>query len=515
MKRILVVDDKEETLALLKALLSGSGYAVDTARHGAEALVTAHQTPPDLVVSDLLMPVMDGYTLLRRWKADPRLHRIPFVVYTATFTDPEDERLARDFGADAFILKPAEPVEFLARLEDVLLTDPSDSRAPRAADEQIVLREYNASLVRKIEGKLVELEAANRALTEDVAARRALERALTESETRLRDLIDGLGPDVFVGLLTPAGEILEANRSALAAAGLTLENVLGRPVEQTYWFSHDPDAQRQLRDAVTRAARGEGSRFDVPVRLAGGRSGVLDFSVQPLRDDAGIVRFLVPSAVLITERKRAEQRLQESERRFREIFESANVGIAVADRDDRFLAVNAWFGDMLGYTRDELLQMHTFDLVHPDDVAESRRLTTAVHEGRAGANWGGASLSEKGRHRHLGECLCEHRVRRMRPGKIFDRRRQRHHRAPARGAGAARERGALFEGFQLRATGDVHLDARGWPLRGRERRLSRHVWLPARRGRRENVAGARHVVQPRRPGGAGRGTARPGGIPQS
>ena len=60
------------------------------------------------------MPVMDGYTLLRHWKADPRLKTKPFIVYTATYTEPEDERLALNLGADAFILKPSEPDEFLA-----------------------------------------------------------------------------------------------------------------------------------------------------------------------------------------------------------------------------------------------------------------------------------------------------------------------------------------------------------------------------------------------------------------
>ena len=79
---ILIVDDKEENLYYLEALLRGHGLTVESARHGAEALVKARQHAPDVVISDLLMPVMDGYTLLRHWKADARLKRVPFIVYT-------------------------------------------------------------------------------------------------------------------------------------------------------------------------------------------------------------------------------------------------------------------------------------------------------------------------------------------------------------------------------------------------------------------------------------------------
>lgn len=383
-KRVLVVDDKEDNLALLQALLAGSGYAVDQARHGAEALVKARAAPPDIVVSDLLMPVMDGYTLLRQWKADESLRHIPFIVYTATYTDPKDEQLALDLGADAFIVKPAEPVAFMARLEEVLSRTSANGVAAHSSivgDEKVLLRQYSETLIHKLEEKLRQMEEQNRALQQALMERKQLMQALTDSEKNLRDIIDGLGPDVFVGLLTPEGAVLEANQSALGAAGLRLDEVRGRPVEETFWFSYSKEVQRQIRDAVNRAACGEASRFDVRVRLAGDQFGVIDLSLRPLLDERSQVRLLVPSANVITERKQAEQQLAESERRLREIFESANVGIALADPEDRILEANKWFSEVLGYSREEMLRLHTFDLVHPDDIAESRRMTEAVHRG--------------------------------------------------------------------------------------------------------------------------------------
>ncbi len=165
MTRVLVVDDKEANCYFLRALLEGYGYEVETARHGAEALALARRRPPDLVVSDLLMPVMDGYTLLRHWKVDDRLTLVPFVVYTATYAEPRDEQLALDLGADAFILKPSEPDAFIARLGEVLTrVESSPARSQPGQPTPAVLKEYNEVLVRKLEEKAIQLEQANASL---------------------------------------------------------------------------------------------------------------------------------------------------------------------------------------------------------------------------------------------------------------------------------------------------------------------------------------------------------------
>jgi PAS domain S-box-containing protein len=169
MTRILIVDDKEENLYYLQVLLTGYGYVVESAHHGAEGLAKARQTPPDIIISDLLMPVMDGYTLLRQWKSDERLRNIPFVVYTATYTAPEDEELAMSLGADAFLIKPLEPEEFIARIRlveaDMAKARPQTLRQVQG-NEDATLQQYSKVLVRKLEQKSLQLEAANRALQE-------------------------------------------------------------------------------------------------------------------------------------------------------------------------------------------------------------------------------------------------------------------------------------------------------------------------------------------------------------
>jgi signal transduction histidine kinase len=189
MTRVLIVDDKDENLYYLQALLEAHGCEVVPARHGAEALVLARQAPPDVVISDLLMPVMDGYTLLRHWKADAQLRAAPFIVYTATYTEPEDERLALSLGADAFILKPTEPDEFLAKLDVVRARTaavmPPHVQAPSGHPEGLLL-EYSETLIRKLEEKTLQLEESNRALQQDIAAREKVAEQLRHTEEQLR-----------------------------------------------------------------------------------------------------------------------------------------------------------------------------------------------------------------------------------------------------------------------------------------------------------------------------------------
>ena len=181
MTRLLAVDDLEENLHLLEVLLGSQGYEVHCARNGAEALEMAMESPPDLVISDILMPVMDGFSLCRKWKADERLNRIPFVFYTATYTDPKDERLARDIGADAFITKPSEPDELLAIVQATLARAESGqvvaANGPSVGQETILER-YSEVLVRKLEDKMLQLEKTNQALQQEIGERARAEEAL-------------------------------------------------------------------------------------------------------------------------------------------------------------------------------------------------------------------------------------------------------------------------------------------------------------------------------------------------
>ncbi|MBM4137861.1 MAG: response regulator, partial [Nitrospira sp.] len=159
--KILIVEDNEDSRMILKRTLESNGYTIEEASNGVEALGLAKESPPDLIISDILMPEMDGFRLCYEVKHDEQLKKIPFVFYTATYTDPKDERLALALGASRFIFKPAETEEFLNTIREVL-EEYKEKRLPvpeKQLEEDIAIyRMYVDSLVRKLNEKVKDLQ---------------------------------------------------------------------------------------------------------------------------------------------------------------------------------------------------------------------------------------------------------------------------------------------------------------------------------------------------------------------
>ena len=167
MTRVLVVDDVDQNRYLLRVLLEGSGYQVDCARDGAEAMALAEINAPSLVITDILMPVMDGFSLCRQWKQHERLKHVPLMFYTSTYTDSNDEVYAASLGADAFLVKPAEPLELLETIRGILRNSTSVPVPEAMPDDAVVLKQYNSVLIHKLEQKVDQLEAATKLAREN------------------------------------------------------------------------------------------------------------------------------------------------------------------------------------------------------------------------------------------------------------------------------------------------------------------------------------------------------------
>ncbi|MGO9690269.1 MAG: response regulator, partial [Syntrophobacteraceae bacterium] len=179
MTKILIADDDRRNLYLLETILKTYEFEVTSAENGAEALDLARKSLPDLVITDIFMPVMDGFKLCQNWKSDKRLRNIPLIFYTATYTDPKDEEYALSLGAERFLVKPQQPEVLISVIRQILADrgkGPSDEPVMEEAES---LRQYSEVLFRKLEDKVAQLE-------NEIAERKRAEEILRESEAKFR-----------------------------------------------------------------------------------------------------------------------------------------------------------------------------------------------------------------------------------------------------------------------------------------------------------------------------------------
>jgi len=159
--KIFVVEDTDDSRILLEAVFAAGEYEVDSASNGLEALRKIREMPPDLIISDILMPEMDGFDLCRQLKLDPQLKSIPFIFYTATYIDERDEKFAMSLGATRFVIKPEDPVKLLKIVEEVFTEyqDSINDTKPLVEDEnnEFDVR-HTEVLSRKLDKKIHEVE---------------------------------------------------------------------------------------------------------------------------------------------------------------------------------------------------------------------------------------------------------------------------------------------------------------------------------------------------------------------
>jgi two-component system, cell cycle response regulator DivK len=118
-KRILVVEDQPDNRKIIRDVFAPTGYEIIEAENGEEALAAIAKARPDLILMDIQLPIMDGYTATRRIKEDPALRSIPVIAVTSYALSGEEKR-AREAGCDDYIPKPYSPRELLAKVRQYL-----------------------------------------------------------------------------------------------------------------------------------------------------------------------------------------------------------------------------------------------------------------------------------------------------------------------------------------------------------------------------------------------------------
>ena len=379
---ILIAFERDSEQSALEQLLSGRGHRVVKAANGLTALDTARRDPPQAVVSDIVLPRMDGFALCRKWKQDERLQTIPFLFYTRRHDDPKYERFALELGAERFLARSVPPEALLAALDELLVDVSAKSNATmplpaldetamrRAAEKaqhaQAAERSQQQHAQARLQAQIAELEAAN----QRVSAGEARFRRVFEANPLPMWIADhATGGFIAVNEAALAlygylrAEFLALKAASLEAPGSEANGALrthrrkdGAPLTLSIG-GHEIEFDGRSADLVC--------AFDLTERVERERRKQQEADA---RERSLGEQFAARERSLAEELAARERKLkEEAEARERKVREEAGAGRAVLDAaadgcwildsDGRLLDVNAAYCRMSGYGREELLKM--------------------------------------------------------------------------------------------------------------------------------------------------------------
>lgn len=182
---ILVVEDMPNVQELLAVTLRFKGYPVVTASNGQEALEAIEKERPAMVLTDILMPRMDGYALIHHMRSNPKMRDIPVIFLSATYVTPEDKAFALSLGATKFLEKPIDTEDFLLTVAEVLLEGPRTGPLPMQNER--FYRGYRERLETKLAHKIAQIVRTERLLETLPREQRPSFESLLAEELEHRD----------------------------------------------------------------------------------------------------------------------------------------------------------------------------------------------------------------------------------------------------------------------------------------------------------------------------------------
>ena len=302
---ILIVNDVPEQLTLMDGLLRKAGYSVFTAEDGVEGFDIAKQEHPDLVISDVSMPRMNGLEFCRRLRSDHELRSVPILLVSALQKDTESVVAGLTAGADDYLEVPFDSTRLVAKVS------------------------------------------------------RLLERARLEAN--YRDLVEQASDMIFTQDIS--GRLTNINAAGARFLGREPNEIIGRTVSATFGLIPKGTEVTELRNIDSEV------RQQFLATSASGEDRWLDLILSPIKDKSNETVGFRGVARDVTERKNFEQALRDSEERYKLLFESTPQAIWVYDESTlRFVAVNEAATRTYGYTREQFLAMTVHDLRPKEDI---------------------------------------------------------------------------------------------------------------------------------------------------
>lgn len=241
---ILIVEENNRDRSLLRSVLEQHGCLVTEAEDGLEGLDLAIHQHPDVIISNTLMPRMDGFQLLWALKSDPKLTSIPFLFYSDTHTGEQESKLALSLGAAAFVVKKDTPETIWEKISALVQSEKNNHEKqiypPIDKTDRTYLWEYSRITATKLEGKVRELEEAlarrrqdastlrrlNKELTREIAEHQRAEESIREQEQELSSIFE-VAPFLML-LLDEDRKVRRANTFACTYTGTSVSDIIGR-----------------------------------------------------------------------------------------------------------------------------------------------------------------------------------------------------------------------------------------------------------------------------------------------
>jgi len=418
--KCLVVDDEKDLREILKTTLESAGYSVDVASNGKEALKIATHSPPDIVISDVLMPEMDGFMLCRKLKEDASLHNIPVIFYTANYLEPEDEKLALALGVSMYFRKPMESSQLLQAIEKTIsehqghklpvsTTPIGDADKLTQIHEDVLLQQLSKQ-VKALEKEIAErtqaeiaLEHSSRALKTLSACNRVLIHA--EDETQLLcDICQAIIEEggyrlAWVGCAEHdktkhVRPIAEAgfDEGYLESLNITWDDKKrGRGPAGTAIRNREPSIAQNIQDDPRfspwrEAALKHGYRSCValPIIVDDEVFGALNvYAPEPYafnEDEVNLLTELTDDLAfgifklrMRARRLQAEETLQKSERQYHEIINTALDAFVCMDADGIITDWNPQAETIFGWRRAEMLGQPVSDTIIPPEYRKKHK----------------------------------------------------------------------------------------------------------------------------------------------
>jgi PAS domain S-box-containing protein len=408
---ILVVEDSPTQAAKLQYLLERSNYKVIVAGDGEQALKAISIERPTLILSDVVMPHLNGYELCQKIKADVSLADIPVILLTS-LSDPEEVVQGLSSGADSFITKPYNDEFLLNSIEKILsekaFPEPADEimnldisfggkkRLLRIGSDKVVnflLNTYQAAInknseltqtqeeLRFLNGRLESLvEERTADLTEEIRLSKELAVRLRESEEKFRkssfysrNLLEA-SLDPFV-TISAEGKITDVNKATEQITGVERNRLIGSDFAD---YFTEPEKARAGYEQVF--SEGIVKDYPLTIRNMSGNNRDVLYNASLYRDEADVILGVIAAARDITDRNKALKDLQESESKLVSAMENSGDAIFIVNEQGKYIYTNKAVTSLLGFSSEEMKSKTIVDVTPSNKVNYSLNLFKQIQE---------------------------------------------------------------------------------------------------------------------------------------